>query len=373
MKTLTNNVVLGGILILALSLFISCSSQKANTDLDNTPSMGTNYDSLIKRLEKDLLYDLSCESDNDQGLCCLSVWNLDSNDESQILNNDLYNAFSFSHSIWADYEIWARTQLSGLDEQLVPTDSIIFAIGNISAMKLGLKHQHEAEKFQKEMVWFINNDPSKWSEGRFPGRAYNKFNDFIVDNIEIHLDTSEIYNYYRSVVALIFQYDSFQEEIETIQDDSAMFDAIHQKIEEAKSFDEQCAIALACSMKCSTFCGAYSIDLMSSLLKSGKYSVLLEQMWILWRAFSQSVLIGRSRDSVIPNYSYDKMRKRIYTTISKHVKENPQDTNAIICGLRILKHPGLIRNGENMYGNDADVDIMNYCPDFYSFTKEDEK
>ncbi len=370
MKTYTKTIVLGETLTLALSLFFACSSQKANSDLDNTSSIEIGYDSLIKKLEMDLLDDPSaCQTDNPQGLCCLSAWNLDSNDESQILNNDLYNAFSFSHSIWADYEIWARTQMSG-SEQLVPTDGIIFAIENISAKKLGLKHQHEAEKFQKEMVWFINNGPEKWSEDRFPLSAYNKYYDFVVDNIE-HFETSKVYNYFSYVDALISKYDSVQKEIEAIQDDSTMINAICQKIEGARSFDEQCAITLACSMKSSTFRGTYSIDLMSSLLNSGKYSILLERMWILWRAFSQSVL-GRSRDAVIPNYSYDRMRKQVYTTISKHVKENPQDTNAITCGLCLINHPGMVRNGDYMFGNDADVDIMNYCPDFYGHTAEDE-
>lgn len=372
MKTHTKTVALGIILTLALSFFVSCSSQKANSDLDNTSSMEIGYDSLVNRLEMDLLDDpFACQTDNPQGLCCLSAWYLDSEEESKILSNDLYNAFAFSHSIWADYEIWARTQMSG-SEQLVPTDSILFALENISAMKLDTMYQKEAEKFKKEMVWFISNGPEKWSDDRFPGRACNKYNVFVVDNIEIHPDTSEIFNYYRSVEALIYQYDSTQIEIEAVQDDSAMFDAIRKKIEEANSFDEQCAITLACSMKNSTFCGIYSIDLMSSLLKSGKYSILLERMWILWRAFSQSVL-GRSRDAIIPNYSYDRMRKQVYTTISKHVKENPQDTNAITCGLCLINHPGMVRNGDYMFGNDADVDIMKYCPNFYGFMEKDEE
>jgi hypothetical protein len=62
--------VLGEILTLALSLVIAGSSQKANSDLDNTYSMEISYDSLIKRLELNLLYDLSCETDNPQGLFC---------------------------------------------------------------------------------------------------------------------------------------------------------------------------------------------------------------------------------------------------------------------------------------------------------------
>lgn len=371
MKTRTKIVVLGGVLTLALSLFISCPSQNQNSSLDNTPSKEDFYDSIMKEIDRRTYIP--------QGLCCLSAWNLDSNEESQILNNDLYNAFLFSHSIWADYEIWARTQMSNrFEEQLVPTDSILFAIENISAKKLGLKHQHEAEIFQKEMVWLINNGPEKWSEDRFPGEAYNKYINFILENLDSDIDTRKyIINYYRDVEALISKYDSVQKEIEAIQDDSTMIDAIRKKIESARSFDEQCAITLACSRKRSTFCGdlvgggSYSIDLMSSLLKSGKYSVLLERMWILWRAFSQSTLIGRSRDAVIPNYSYDRMRKQVYTTISKHVKECPQDTNAIISGLLLVKHSGLIRNGNNILGNDADEDISNYCPGFYGYTEEE--
>lgn len=70
MKTYIKTVVLGEILTLALSLVIAGSSQKANSDLDNTYSMEISYDSLIKRLELDLLYDLSCETDNPQGLFC---------------------------------------------------------------------------------------------------------------------------------------------------------------------------------------------------------------------------------------------------------------------------------------------------------------
>lgn len=40
-------------------------------------------------------------------------------------------------SLWTDYEIWARAQMVET-EQLVPTDSILFAIENISAKNIDI-------------------------------------------------------------------------------------------------------------------------------------------------------------------------------------------------------------------------------------------
>lgn len=339
-----------------ISLLCSCGSQQKDNNANKEETGMDNEEMLDEKYEVD--------SFETQPLCCLSDWALDKkglNKNSFGLDAELYNAFVFIRTIEADYEIWARPQMSG-SEPLVSTDSILSAIRQISTKPLGAHYAKEAEIFRTEMVWLMGH-VDEWSDDRCPGTAFDRYSSFILDDKPLW-DSTFLYPYYRLVDSLLLKYADVQKEIETLEKET-IFNAIQQRVDNAKDFEEQCAIALVCSGRGSTYCGEKSLKLMSSLLNSGKYSVLLERMWIVWRALTQFYAIGSSRDAVIPNDMYNNVRKQIYISVLNHLSCHPKDTMAGACGISIVYDRNLIRNGSNMYGNEAMINLMDLRPYFY--------
>lgn len=306
---------------------------------------------------------------NPQGLCCLCNWWIEDSTLPIATNGrkleQLYNTYAYSNSIWADYEIWARSSITG-NVGLVSNDSIISAIRNVNynAVK-DPRYSKQALRFKNQMVSLLR-DKTSWSEKHSPGYAAYQYDSLVTNRIALEIvDTTMIDKYFNSIDSLLLRCLSVQEEISKYEE-GKRFKAILDKIQQARSFDEQCAIALVCSSRSSTYNGLWSLRLLKQILESGHYSILLERMWIVWRAFAQQDMCGMSRDSYIPNYNYDKLRKRIFKTIVKHLSNSNDDKMAIIQTVFLASHPCLIRNGSFIAGNDAPMEIMNYCPHFYN-------
>ncbi len=355
--------LIGGIMFMCCS----CIFHKVPLEKSEVETMleRANEERQMKFYEELINDSLASPTKNPQGLCCLSDWALDNDKSNYVawgLNPEIYNAYSFLFSISSDYEIWARAHMTE-SEPLVSTDSIVNAIKQINSKPLG-SFQKYGENFRTEIIWLMNHT-DEWShDGRNPNAAFNKFDESMYPSMIIK-DSARLEHYFYLVDSLLEKYDYIQKEIASIKDDSKKFDAILEKIESTNDFEKKCAIALVCSSNYSTCMGVQSLELMASLLNSGKYSILLERMWIVWRAISQWLVVGQSRDAVIPNYNYNKVKKNIYMSIINHLKENPSDEDAAICGYVIISDINILRNGSCMYGNEAMIDLMTYCPNFW--------
>ena len=327
-------------------------------------------DSLMNTIHESMICDsISSPTGNPQGLCSLTRWWVDNpySDNATIDSLvQLFNLQTFKFSIWADYEIWLRASLSGTTP-LVSTDIITAGILGIDISVFSDTIQHsEAASFRDEVVWGINHF-NLLSESRNPDLAASSFDSITVNLLENKLasiDKCQVF--YNVIDSMIDRYKSIQRKIASL-DEGKRFSAILNYVNNAKTFDEQCGIVLACSSHSETYVPFWTTRLMHALLQSGKYSDLLGRIWILWRAFSQEELFGNSHDSCIPNCYFNKVRKEIFMTTLAHIHYNPLKRQTVISAAMLAIHPIIIRNGSNIFGNDATIDIMLHCPNFYTY------
>ena len=88
-------------------------------------------------------------------------------------------------------------------------------------------------------------------------------------------------------------------------------------------------------------------------MESGNYSPILHRIWITWRAISQGLYFGSSRDSSIPNQYYNEYRKMCYVSCLKRIERHPDDIYAMNCAAAIGGRTNMNRFGQNYFGNEA--------------------
>ena len=99
--------------------------------------------------------------------------------------------------------------------------------------------------------------------------------------------------------------------------------------------------------------------------KSGYPLPSIFEQWIIWRCLFQICYGGMSRDSNIPNSIYNEMRKKCYLTCLKRIEKHPDDVFAMNCAASIGGRVNINRFGQNMFGNEAAVEMYTYLSGRY--------
>ena len=110
---------------------------------------------------------------------------------------------------------------------------------------------------------------------------------------------------------------------------------------------------------------------LEGLMKSGKYSHYLHEVWRTWRCLKQ-LEISPSLDGMIPNLKHNKMRYRCLNTILKQIIKNPQDIYAINDFCFLATYDNIIRYNEYMFGNSAPLEQMMLFPEILMDDEEDD-
>lgn len=105
-----------------------------------------------------------------------------------------------------------------------------------------------------------------------------------------------------------------------------------------------------------------AIPMLEKLMTSGKFSRYLHEVWRTWRCLRQ-VAESPSRDGMILNMEYNKMRYRCLNTILQQIIKNPQDIYAINDFCFLATYDNIIRYSEFMFGNSAPLEQMMLFPE----------
>lgn len=102
------------------------------------------------------------------------------------------------------------------------------------------------------------------------------------------------------------------------------------------------------------------VAVIDPLLKSGQYSPILDELWLMWRAALQLyVFSSMSNDSAMYNLFYNKMRNRVANTLLGYIQTHRDDDVALTSFINLLYQYNICRNSECMFGNNANLDEMN--------------
>ena len=134
--------------------------------------------------------------------------------------------------------------------------------------------------------------------------------------------------------------------------------------EQTTDFDSKCLYAIEYAHQCRSRVHKRAISMLASLMKSGKYSRYLNEVWRTWRCLRQ-LEESLSRDGMIPNLEYSKMRYRCLKTIKDRVYKNPKDIYVMNDFCFMASYGNITRYSEYMYGNSVGLEQMLLFPELF--------
>lgn len=113
------------------------------------------------------------------------------------------------------------------------------------------------------------------------------------------------------------------------------------------------------------------VAVMDTILRTNKYSLLLRELWRMWRVMLQmNIFGGPSNDSAMYNLFYNDMRNRVALVYIEHLAHSPNDDIAFTEFVRLAHDYNIVRNSEFLMGNNANLEDMEL---FYSIFKTNDK
>ncbi len=272
---------------------------------------------------------------------------------------DLANGYAIMRAVYCDAELWFRFGT------VVNT-----AIKKIKTDVIGDPDIREAAKqFVKEMVNVLPNDTNEWNEN--DERRWEEVNNAIETYAMKMAQRYALSHYGEITQEGAMEYLDILQFIPTYDDAIVKMrhkpskenaDFLVLKAKEAKSFDVKCLFTLEYAHQQQETDPHPSIAMMEALMKSGNYSRYLPDVWRTWRVLKQ---IGQSpsRDGVIHNYTYNKMRFHCLNAIMRHLISHPKDIYAINTFCYLATYDNIVRYNEFPYGNSAMVEEMKLFPE----------
>jgi hypothetical protein len=128
-------------------------------------------------------------------------------------------------------------------------------------------------------------------------------------------------------------------------------------VEQATDFDSKCLYAIEYAHQCRSRVHNRAVSMLASLMKSRIYSRYLNEVWRTWRCLRQ-LEESPSRDGMIPNLEYNKMRFCCLETIKDRVYKNPKDIYVMNDFCFMASYGNITRYSDYMYGNSVGLEQM---------------
>lgn len=192
------------------------------------------------------------------------------------------------------------------------------------------------------------------------GKFYERFDTFEARLMGARIDSVE---YDPSVI--IPYYDEIH--LKAISDTINYRDELMQMTLREEDFQKKCIYAreLANSYFVVRADPLEIVSVIDPLLKDGRYSPLLFELWLIWRAhLQQHIFGGPSNDSAMYNLFYNSMRNRVAGTCMSYLSTNPTDKLAFKVFVRLARRYCIVRNSGCYIGNNSyldELDLYNEC------------
>lgn len=278
---------------------------------------------------------------------------------------DFYNSCSYAWDIYSNFEVWYRGHMADL---LRADDDVRQSIKGISVDFIYDKDVRKAaQNFKDSVLLLVPTPPDQWEEhvdvmdrvisygNVIESKAYKFYDDeeTFVQSLDGVMDIAE---------GMVM--DKFQRYLDA--DEEKQLGVILGELATCKNFDEQCSLWRNwANCKKSVIEDEWLVGVGMALMKSGKYSPILNRIWITWRALCQTMFFGMSRDSAIPNHYYNEFRKMCYVSCLKRIASHPDDVYAMNCAAAIGGRTNLNRFGQNYFGNETMIEEAMMMPKRY--------
>ena len=288
--------------------------------------------------------------------------------DNPVINDmmDIANGYAILRAAYCDAELWFWFGR-------VVNDTISLIKTNVIKDK-GIRAS--AEQYVKTLVDILPRDTALWHQtdsllwdkvlsarqsfgeklsNRFALSHYGKITE---KDVERYMDIEQFIPNYDSIYNLRKQQSEDNERY------------LRLMAEQTPSFDRECLYTVEYAHQRRHEEPHTAIPMLEALMKSGKFSRYLHEVWRTWRVLRQ-VAESPSRDGMILNLEYNQMRYRCLNTILKQIIRNPMDIYAINDFCFLATYDNITRYSEFMFGNSAPLEHMMLFPEIFEDRDED--
>lgn len=277
---------------------------------------------------------------------------------------DAYNASVIQNSIMTDFDL----QMRGYE-----LNEVIKAIKSIDITRVkDVEILAKLKAYKKEMLYLLSVDPDSINQKKHnPWKAKDDLFAYLSKRIHVH--TFGMFNedqYWKEY----YHCPSVQkwEQLREKRGDGSLVKELKNKYNTANNFDARCIYAIELAHAYEGNFDSWhddghnpAIPIMESLMKERRYSLYLNELWQKWRVLYQDSK-GASKDSEIPNWTYNDYRNICCCTILAYIESHPTDIKAINEFLVMASKENILREGEFDYGNQSAVEKYYLFPERYN-------
>lgn len=280
---------------------------------------------------------------------------------------DVANGYAILRAAYCDAELWFRFGM------VVNNEIGQLKAGTIKDADIRLA----AEQYVRKLVLIMPVDTAKRNETDSllwdqVWDAYKSFADKLSSRFSLsHYGqiTERDVQKYMDIEQFIPNYDSIYNLRKQQSEENERY--LKLMAEQTPSFDWECLYTVEYAHQRRHEEPHTAIPMLETLMKSGKFSRYLHEVWRTWRVLKQ-VAQSPSRDGMILNLEYNQMRYRCLNTILKLIVKNPKDIYAINDFCFLATYDNITRYSEFMFGNSAPLEHMMLFPEILENSDEDE-
>ena len=236
---------------------------------------------------------------------------------------DMANSYAILHAAYCDVELWYRFGMVVNDE-----------IGKIRTYVIKDDSVRDAtEEYVRTLTELLPRDTALWNP-----------EDSVLWNKAV-----AAYSNYENVLSKRFDVRRYGK-------------ATKKDTEQTTAFDSKCSYAIEYAHKHRHDDSHATTPLLEESMASGKYSHQLFEVWLTWRTLRQTYE-SPSRDGIILNLEYNRMRHRCMNTILRRIVRNPNDFKAICEYNFFAIYGNIIRYSSYLFGNSAPLDYIMLFPE----------
>lgn len=280
---------------------------------------------------------------------------------------DVANSYAILRAAYCDAELWFRFGMIVNDEIGRIKTGIIKDMGIRSAAEKYVKAL--VNILPKDTILYKQSDSILWDK---VWNAYTTYADTLSNRYALeHYGkiTAKDAEKYMDVKQFISNYDSIYDLRRKQSEENERYLLLMAK--QTPNFDRECLYTVEYAHQRRHEEPHKAIPMLEKLMTSGKFSRYLHEVWRTWRCLRQ-VAESPSRDGMILNMEYNKMRYRCLNAILQQIIKNPQDIYAINDFCFLATYDNIIRYSEFMYGNSAPLEQMMLFPEILEDNEQEE-
>ena len=270
----------------------------------------------------------------------------------------LANSYAILRAAYCDAELWFRFGMVVNDSiSQVHLDSI-----------WDLEARNAVDKYVKTLVDILPRDAALWNQSDSilwdkVWSAYTTCADKLSKRFALkHYGkiTEKDVVKYMDIKQFIPNYDSIYDLRRKQSEENERY--LLLMAEQTPCFDRECLYTIEYAHQRRHEEPHKAIPMLEKLMESGKFSRYLHEVWRTWRCLKQ-VAESPSRDGMILNLEYNKMRFKCLETIRGQIMQNPNDIYAINDFCFLATYDNITRYSEYMFGNSAPLEHMMLFPE----------